>query len=114
MALHKIELALPSDAAALAASLNSEPAAFRRFMDGTSDVSSRQENMRKWFVESVEDPRLRIFVIRNETNGDILSHAQWELPKDKTEASSVQPVTDEVRSISSMDSQSPCGDRRDC
>ncbi|KAH8204561.1 hypothetical protein TruAng_001335 [Truncatella angustata] len=97
MASYKIEPALLSDAAALAADLSSEPDAFRRFMDGTADMSKREENMAKWFTQAIKDPAARVLVVRDENSGDIISYAQWELPKDKNEVPSALPETEEEK-----------------
>ncbi|KAH6657638.1 hypothetical protein BKA67DRAFT_555858 [Truncatella angustata] len=66
-------------------------------MDGTADMSKREENMAKWFTQAIKDPAARVLVVRDENSGYIISYAQWELPKDKNEVPSALPETEEEK-----------------
>lgn len=97
MVLCKIEPALPSDAAAIAAIGNdAEPDLFRQFMEGSTDAAKKEEGMLHWWTQYLESPVQLVLVARDEGTSKIVSYAQWELPKGKEDEPPAASKTEEV------------------
>ena len=97
MTAYKVEPALPSDVATIVAvDMNAEPDPFRHFMEGTANAVEREANLLKYWTRCIESPAQLVLVARDEVHGELISYAQWELPKDREQATSATPPKEEV------------------
>lgn len=100
MARYKVDQALPSDAAAInKIDCAAEPDPFRQFMEGSGDAARKEAGMLKWWTKCLESSDQRILVARDEEDGEIVSYAQWDLPRSNAPNPTLAPQTAEVRGI---------------
>jgi hypothetical protein len=99
MANYEIEPAVLADAEAITAiDAGAEPDPFRQFMEGTADAAKSRAGMLKWWERCIGSPGKLVVVARDANSREIVSYAQWELPRDdESQATPARPATEEVR-----------------
>ncbi|KAK5134981.1 hypothetical protein LTR08_005933 [Meristemomyces frigidus] len=89
--------ATESEATAIAQVLTSnESSTFFRLQLGSVDLETLNNGMAERIVKAMQKPEQRWIVARDEGNGEVMSYAQWVLPKADDEVDA-DPTPDEER-----------------